>query len=126
MNPSNSVHFPKWNTPRIETLATRVSSAEMQAVEGAARAAGITRSKWLRDAALAHINSLDPTLQISLESTILAEIMGLRLLFLNILPAAIPGFTGESLQKIMRFADSTKRGQAEGILRRVFEGDVAE
>jgi len=126
MNLPDSLNSPKWNTLRTETLATRVSSAEMLAVEAAARAGGITRSEWLRDAALAHLHQPNPKPPISLESTVLTEIMGLRLLLLNILPPVIPGFTGESLQKIMRFADSLKREQAEGILRRVLEDNVAE
>ena len=45
MNPHPSASTES-NGPRVETLATRLSSTEMRAVEAAAQASEITRSEW--------------------------------------------------------------------------------
>jgi hypothetical protein len=68
------------NNIRSETLATRLSTAEMCAVEAAAAAAGIRRSEWLREAVLAHLDHRVQPSKLSSESVLLAEIMGLRLM----------------------------------------------
>ena len=45
------------NALRVETLATRLTAVEMQAVGAAAESSAISRSEWLRDAALAFWNN---------------------------------------------------------------------
>lgn len=126
MKTPHSATPPILNGLRVETLATRLSSAEMRTVEAAAEATGITRSEWLRDAALAYLNRPSQTPSISFESTLLAEIMGLRSLVLNLFPAAIPGFAVGSVRQIMAYADSVKHGEAAKILRHSSENQVPE
>jgi hypothetical protein len=102
------------NMLRPETLATRLSTAEMCAVEAAAVAAGI-RSEWLREAVLAHLDRRDQPGKLSSHAVLLAEIMGLRLMMLNLFPAAIPGLAHESVRQIMAFAESRKRAEAAKV-----------
>jgi hypothetical protein len=116
MNPQ-SITTTAPNVLRLETLATRLSSSEMRAVKAAAESAGITRSEWLRNAAVAHVDQSNGVSPHSLESTVLAEIMGLRLLVLNLFPAAIPGFAHQSLYQIMAYAESAKHREAAKVLR---------
>ena len=81
--------LPEPDSLRVETLATRVSVGEMRAIEADAAARGITRSNWLRNAAVAYLNGFSLTTRVSLESTLLEEVMALRLVVLNIIPHAI-------------------------------------
>ena len=115
MNPSTVVSA---KVLRVETLATRLTVAEMQAVEAAAAAEGISRSDWLRNAAVANLRQMEQAPGTPLESTILAELLGLRLVILNLFPLAIPGLAIESVRQIMAFADSAKHGEAAKVLRR--------
>jgi hypothetical protein len=105
-----------------ETLATRLSAAEMRAVEAAALTCGISRSQWLRDAALAHLQQSGHTSRISSESVVLSELMALRLLILNLFPAAIPGLPLESIRQIMAYADSRKHVEAAKSVRSWVDG----
>jgi hypothetical protein len=121
---SQSTTATESNALRLETVATRLNSSEMRAVEAAAEAGGITRSEWLRDAALSHLHQPDPMPCPSLDTILLAEIMGLRLLVLNLFPAAIPGFALESLRQIIAYADAAKHTAASNIVCRLSGNQV--
>jgi hypothetical protein len=97
---------------RIKTLATRVTPAEMAAVEAAAASSGATRSEWLRACALANLQRPHQSPRISLESTILEEIMALRYLVINFFSMANLGTSLQTLHGAMAIADKGKRGAA--------------
>ena len=103
---------------RIETLATRVTSAEMQAIEAAAASSGTTRSEWLRACALAYLQQPDQSPEVSLESTILEETMALRYLILNLFARANPGLGLQAFREVMAVADMGKHGAAARVLTR--------
>jgi hypothetical protein len=110
---------------RVETLATRVTVGEMQAIEADASTRGITRSNWLRNAAVAFLKGTSPTTRVSFESTLLAEVMGLRLVILNMYPHATSRFSMSTLKQIMSFADSAKHAEAADVLRRANKNPVS-
>jgi hypothetical protein len=112
------------NVQPLEALATRLSSSEMQAVEAAAEARGITRSQWLRSAAVAYLNRSSEVHPPAIESTILTEVMGLRLLVLNLFPAATPGLALETLRQIMIYAETAKHIEAAKVVHRSNEKRV--
>jgi hypothetical protein len=100
------------NRLRPETVSTRLSPSEMRAVDGAVGAAGTTRSTWLREAVLSHLSQPEPTHPLSLESTILEEIMALRYLVINFFSMANLGISLQTLHGAMAIADKGKHGAA--------------
>jgi hypothetical protein len=109
------------NVFRTQTLATRMNNAEMQAVEAAAKAVGMTRSEWLRETVVARLQQTDQAAPATLERSLLAEILALRLLILNMFAAAVPGFALTSLRQIMAYADSAKHAEVAKLLRNLNE-----
>jgi hypothetical protein len=101
---------------RGEILATRLSETEMRAaVDAAAGADGLNRSEWLRNAAIAHLHQADQPSRIALDSIVLAELMGMRLLILNLFAATNPGLPLVSLRQVMAHADSAKHVEAARV-----------
>lgn len=111
MNPE-SVTSSASNRLRPGIVSTRLSPSEMAAVDAAISAAETTRSAWLRDAVMSHLGRPAPMPYLSLESTILDEVMGLRYLLVNFFARAIPGFSRQALHDIMATADNRKRSAA--------------
>jgi hypothetical protein len=105
------------NVLRTETLTTRLSPLEMRAVEAAAEVGGITRSEWLREAALAHLQQPNKTSDTPIELTILEEIVGLRLLMVNLFAGASPGVALQTIYQLMANADSVKHEAAKAVRR---------
>jgi hypothetical protein len=105
-------------TPLEHTLATRVTSEELSDIRAAAFACGVTTSHWLRNAAIACLQRNDGSQHAPLESTILAEIMGLRLVVLNLFPHAIPGLSLANLHSVMAHAESGKHLEVARLLSR--------
>ena len=103
---------------RIEVLATRVTPAEMAAVEAAAASSGATRSEWLRACALAYLQRPHQGPEVLLESTILEETMGIRYLLLNLFARVNPGLGLDALHDVMAIADAGKQGAASRVLTR--------
>jgi hypothetical protein len=114
------------NVLPLETLATRLSFSEMRAIEAAAEAGGITRSQWLRSAAVAYLNQSSEAHPRSIELTVLTEVMGLRLLVLNLFPAATPGLALETLRQIMIYAETAKHIEAAKVVHRSNEKRVPQ
>ena len=123
MNPE-SVTSSAPNRLRPGIVSTRLSPSEMAAVDAAVGAAETSRSSWLREAALSHLGQPDPTPHLSLESTVLAEIMSLRLVLINLFAAATPGLALQTMHQIMNFAESTKHAEAAKVLRCSIENEL--
>jgi hypothetical protein len=102
----------------LKTIATRLPPAEVKAVEAAARIAGQTCSEWMREAILLHLKRPTQKKKPSPDPTILAELMGLRSLVQNLIAAA-SDLPEETVQRIVKHADSIKEGKAEEILKRL-------
>jgi hypothetical protein len=105
------------NVLRIRTMATRLNSSEMRAVEAAAEVAGITRSEWLRDAALAYLRNPHQRSTTPIDLTILEEIMGLRFLMVNLFAGANPGVALQTVHQLMAHADAVKHEAAKVRVR---------
>lgn len=103
---------------RGKTVSTRLPKAEMEAVESAALTSGMTCAEWLREAALAHLKRPARSKRPAPDATILAELMGLRSLVQNLIAAA-SDLPEETVQRIVKHADTIKEGKAEEILRRL-------
>ena len=125
LSPSTSDPEPQLNS-RAKTIATRLPLEEMKAVEAAAKAAGKTCSEWLREAAIAHLNRPVRTRKAAPDPTLLAELLGVRTLFINLLSAAAPELSKDAVQRIVTLADATKQGKAEEILRCLHDQNEAK
>jgi uncharacterized tellurite resistance protein B-like protein len=90
----------------------------VKAVEAAAGIAGQTCSEWMREAILLHLKRPARKKKPSPDPTILAELMGLRSLVQNLIAAA-SDLPEETVQRIVKHADSIKEGKAEEILKRL-------
>ncbi len=108
---------PKLSTA-LKTVATRLPPAEVKAVESAAQAAGQTCSEWMREALLLHLKRPARKKKPSPDPIILAELMGLRSLVQNLIAAA-SDLPEETVQRIVKHADTIKEGKAEEILKRL-------
>lgn len=101
-----------------KTVATRLPPIEVRAVEAAAAIAGQTCAEWMREALLLHLKRPARKKKPAPDPTLLAEILGLRSLVQNLIAAA-SDLPEETVQRIVRHADSIKEGKAEEILRRI-------
>jgi hypothetical protein len=105
------------SVPRIRsvTVSTKVSEEEYTQLEKQAQARGVTVSEWCREALLA---TMEKPLASPAEQTILAEVLALRMLYLN--TVQILGQTGtvttEELRKLIERVDREKQGKAEARL----------
>jgi hypothetical protein len=117
LNPPAPHAEPKPSTA-LKTVATRLPPAEGKAVEAAAGIAGQTCSEWMREAILLHLKRPARKKKPSPDPTILAELMGLRSLVQNLIAAA-SDLPEETVQRIVKHADSIKEGKAEEILKRL-------
>jgi hypothetical protein len=110
------------NVLRVETLATRITSEEMRAVKTAARNSGSSCSEWLREAALAYLQEpIETSNNTPIKVTILEEVMGLRLLMVNLFAGATPGLALQNVHQIIEYADSAKYNEAAKVMRRSSE-----
>jgi hypothetical protein len=118
MNPQ-SIHRAESTVLRDTTVAARLSLVEAKAIEAAAKAVGLSRSQWLRDAALSHLDQLTQGPHTSLQSTLVAEIRGLRLVIANLFLTAGLGIPIEAAKHILDHADRVKYVEAAKALRSV-------
>jgi uncharacterized tellurite resistance protein B-like protein len=108
---------PKPSTA-LKTIATRLPPSEIKAVEAAAENAGQTCADWMREAILLHLKRPARKKKSSPDPTLLAEILGLRSLVQNLIAAA-SDLPEETVQRIVKHADTIKQGKAEEILKRL-------
>jgi hypothetical protein len=108
---------PKPSTA-LKTIATRLPPAEVKAVEAAAKIASQTCAEWMREALVLHLKRPARKKKSAPDPTLLAEILGLRSLVQNLIAAA-SDLPEETVQRIVKHADSIKEGKAEEILKRI-------
>lgn len=114
---------PKSSTP-LKTIATRLPLSEIKALEAAADLAGQSCAEWMREAILIHLKRPPRKKKSAPDPTLLAEILGLRSVVQNLIAAA-SDLPEETVQRIVKHADSIKDGKAEEILKRL-EGIAPE
>jgi hypothetical protein len=93
--------------PRTRSAGAKVNDEEYQQLEALAQARGLTLGEWCRQILLAQLN---PAVPKSPEETILAEVLGLRMILLNGLYALASGekLTAEQMQALIKRADAEK------------------
>lgn len=118
--PLNSAapHLEPKPSTALKTIATRLPPSEIKAVEAAAEVAGQTCAEWMREAILLHLKRPVRKKKSEPDPTLLAEILGLRSLVQNLIAAA-SDLPEETVQRIVKHADSIKEGKAEEILKRL-------
>jgi hypothetical protein len=107
------------NPLRTKSATAKVTEEEYQQLEAAAKARGLTTSEWCREALLAGLNS-GPTTHINSEQiastdmAILSELLGVRMLLLNLLYPVGRGepLSAEKVQAIVTRADAEKLSAA--------------
>jgi hypothetical protein len=94
---------------RNKSIGTKVSDEEYAQLEKLAEARGLTLSEWFRELVLAELIA-HPA-----EQTILAEILALRMLYLNTIQILGAGreLTTEELRKLIERVDREKQSKAE-------------
>jgi hypothetical protein len=103
--------------PRLRsvTVSTKVSEEEYAQLEKQAEARGVTVSEWCREALLATVEKPPAS---PAEGTILAEVLGLRMLYLNTVQILGQGreLGTEELRKLIERVDREKQAKAEARL----------
>ena len=100
---------------RNQTLTTKVTATEYRAVEGAAGGEAKTTGEWLRDLAL---DAVAAQTQGGTETVVLPEIVGVRLLLVNVLRSVATGqkLTPEAFDKLLDQIGTAKHELAEKLL----------
>lgn len=100
---------------RNQTLTTKVTATEYRAVAEAAGAAAKTTGEWLRDLALEAVADQG---EVGTEKVILPEIVGVRLLLVNVLRSVATGqkLTPEAFDKLLDQIGAAKHELAGKIL----------
>jgi hypothetical protein len=106
---------------RNRSAGAKVTDEEYAQLELLAQARGLTLGEWCREVLLARIDRNAPA---PVEQTLLAEILGLRMIVLNLLRTIGRGenLTEEKMQQIIQWADDQKNPTAKGLL--IKETDV--
>jgi hypothetical protein len=100
---------------RNQTLTTKVTATEYRAVEDAAGADAKTTGEWLRDLAL---EAVAERTEGGTETVVLPEIVGVRLLLVNVLRSLATGqkLTPEAFDKLLDQIGTAKHELAGKIL----------
>jgi hypothetical protein len=100
---------------RNHTLTTKLTEAERVAVEAAAGVDGKTTGEWLRDLAL---NAVDKKSSANASAVALPEIVGVRLLLVNVLRTLATGqrLTLEAFDKLLGEIGTAKYDLAEKLI----------
>jgi hypothetical protein len=100
---------------RNQTLTTKVTVTEYRAVECAASAEAKTTSEWLRDLALEAVAARTDS---GTETVVLPEIVGVRLLLVNVLRSLATGqkLTPEAFDKLLDQIGTAKHELAGKLL----------
>jgi hypothetical protein len=104
---------------RAKTVATRLSTEELEEVESAAKRSGKSLAEWLRDTALteARQRPADPV------EVVLAEVCATRYMLLNLFHATAQAASEakqllpETVLKIRETADAQKSAKAQKLLQ---------
>ncbi len=109
-------------TPSHEarTLSMRLPWQKLLAVEDAAKVSGKSRSEWLREAVLAHLQKPIRNRKSAPDPTLLTELVGLRQLTVDLFSAlASDKYSAAMVEQVAGRADRMKEGKADEILRRL-------
>ena len=100
---------------RNQTLTTKVTATEYRAVEDAAGAEAKTTGEWLRDLAL---DAVAAQTAAGTETVMLPEIVGVRLLLVNVLRSVATGqkLTPEAFDKLLDQIGTAKHELAGKML----------
>jgi hypothetical protein len=101
---------------RTRSAGAKVTDAEYAQLEALAQARGLTLGEWCRQVLLAQ---LVPSLATTPEKAILSEILGLRMIVINLLRALGSGclLTTDKTQEIIDWADGEKLATAVECLQ---------
>ena len=101
---------------RTRSAGAKVTEQEYAQLEALAQTRGLTLGEWCRDVLLAQ---LKPSVASLPEETILAEILGLRMIMINLLRALgnEETLTADKVQKVIHWADTEKLATAGERLR---------
>ena len=100
-----------------ESIATRLSPAEMAEVANDAKRLGITRSAWLRQVVQQSLAQPSPSSATPVVSILLAELLALRQIVGDLFANAAVGLPASTVVQIMQNADAKKKSRAEALLR---------
>ena len=98
------------------SAGAKVTEEEYAQLEALAQKCGVTLGEWCHDVLLAQ---LKPSVASLPEETILAEILGLRMIMINLLRALgnEETLTADKVQKVIQWADTEKLATAVERLR---------
>ena len=101
---------------RTRSAGAKVTEQEYAQLEALAQTRGLTLGEWCRDVLLAQLR---PSVASLPEETILAEVVGLRMIMINLLRALgnEEPLTPEKVQKVIQWADTEKLTTAVERLR---------
>ena len=101
---------------RTRSAGAKVTDEEYAQLAALAQARGLTLGEWCREVLLAQ---LKPSVASLPEETILAEILGLRMIMINLLRALgnEETLTADKVQKVIQWADTEKLATAVERLR---------
>ena len=101
---------------RTRSAGAKVTEQEYAQLEALAQTRGLTLGEWCRDVLLAQLR---PSVASLPEETILAEVLGLRMIMINLLRALgnEKTLTPEKVQKVIQWADTEKLTTAVERLR---------
>jgi hypothetical protein len=101
---------------RTKSAGAKVTEDEYGQLEALAQARGLTVGEWCREVLLAQLAPSSATLP---EKAILTELLGLRMIMINLLRTlgATEPLTTEKTQKIIDWADREKIANAVECLR---------
>jgi len=100
---------------RTRSAGAKVTDEEYAQLAALAQARGLTLGEWCRDVLLAQLAPPRPALP---EKAILAELLGLRMIVINLLRALGSGepLTAEKMQTVIDWADKEKMATASECL----------
>jgi hypothetical protein len=101
---------------RTRSAGAKVTDEEYAQLEALAQERGLTLGEWCRDVLL---SQLKPSVASLPEETILAEVLGLRMIMINLLRDLGNGetLTQEKVQEVIQWADTEKSATAVEHLR---------
>ena len=107
---------------RTKSVGAKVTEEEYAGLEKLAAARNLTLGEWCREVLLARLNPVPPS---PVEEILLAEILGTRMIVLNMVYAVANGekLSGEEMKAMIRQVDQEKVASA---VERLTQGRTAE
>jgi len=101
---------------RTRTVGCKMSDAEYERLNATAGEQGVTLGEWCREVLLQHTNEAKP---ITVEETVLAELLALRTILLNAFYKQAQGerLTADEMQRLIDRADEGRFRKAQERLK---------